>query len=170
MSTSITIAAALINWNELWTIILAAVIGDTGVVIVFGLMLLGVSRGKTRSETGHSLRALHLSGVCGFIVVAVAAVGIHAMTQKPSSAKPKPKAAAALGPAGPTREPPARTAPQQRSPHSGGGPQPPRAPGSSASNRQFPAHSRSGSATDDARRRTGSQLDVGAHFRSGPDQ
>jgi hypothetical protein len=33
------------------------------------------------------------------VVVAVAAVGIYAMTQKPSSAKPKPKAAAALAPA-----------------------------------------------------------------------
>jgi NADH:ubiquinone oxidoreductase subunit 6 (subunit J) len=109
MSTSITIATALINWNDLWKIILAAVVGGSGVVIVFGLMLLGISRGKTAARPATRYGLYTLSGVCGFIVVAVAAVGIFAMTQKPSSAKPKPKAAA-VAPAGSTREPPARTA------------------------------------------------------------
>jgi hypothetical protein len=66
-----TAAAALINWNELWKIVIAALVGGTGVVIVFGLLLLGISR-----------------------VVAVAAVGIYAMTQKPSPAQLKPKPAA----------------------------------------------------------------------------
>jgi hypothetical protein len=41
------IATALINWNELWKIILAALVGGTGVVIFFGLLLLGISRGQT---------------------------------------------------------------------------------------------------------------------------
>jgi hypothetical protein len=110
MSTTITAATALINWNELWKIILAALIGGTGVVIVFGLMLLGISRGKTaaRPTTRYGLYAL--SGVCGLVVVAVAAIGIYAMTQKPSAAKPEPKAAAAVAPAGSARARAARTA------------------------------------------------------------
>jgi hypothetical protein len=77
---------------------------------VFGLMLLGISRGKTAARPATRYGLYTLSGACGLIVVAVAAVGIYAMTQKPSAAKPKPKAAAALAPAGPTRGPPARTA------------------------------------------------------------
>jgi hypothetical protein len=89
------IAAALINWNELWKIILTALVGGTGVVIVFGLLLLGISRGQTATSPTTRYGLYTLSGLCGILVLAVAAIGIYAMTQKPSSAKPKPKAAAA---------------------------------------------------------------------------
>jgi uncharacterized membrane protein len=90
-----TIATALINWNELWEIILAALVGGTGVVIVFGLLLLGISRGKTTTNPAARHGLYTLSGLCGVLVVAVAALGIYAMTQKPSPPKPKPKAAGA---------------------------------------------------------------------------
>jgi uncharacterized membrane protein len=88
------IAAELVNWNELWKISLTALVGGTGVVIVVGLLLLGVSRTKTATKpiTRYALYAL--SGLCGILVVAVASIGIYAMTQKPSSTKPKSKAAA----------------------------------------------------------------------------
>ena len=93
-------AAALVNWNELWMIILTALVGGTGVVIVFGLLLLGISRGRTATKPTTRYRLYALSGLCGILVVAVAAIGIYAMTQKPSSTQPKPKAAAtALPPA-----------------------------------------------------------------------
>ena len=93
-----TIATALISWNELWKIILAALVGGTGVVIVFGLLLLGISRGRTARTHTTRYGLYTLSGLCAALVIAVAAVGIYAMTQKPSSARPKPKtAAAALG-------------------------------------------------------------------------
>jgi NADH:ubiquinone oxidoreductase subunit 6 (subunit J) len=108
MSTAI--ATALINWTELWKIILAALVGGTGVVIVFGLLLLGISRGKaaTRPTTRYGLYAL--SGLCGVLLVAVATVGVYAMTQKSSSAKPKQKAEAApLVPASATQQRAART-------------------------------------------------------------
>jgi hypothetical protein len=99
------IATALINWHELWKIILAALVGGTGVVIVFGLLLLGISRGKTATNATTRLGLYTLSGLCGVLVVAVAALGIYAMTQKPSSAKPKPKTAAAmLAPASVTQQ------------------------------------------------------------------
>ena len=98
-----TIATALINWNELWKIILTALVGGTGVVIVFGLLLLGISRGRTATKPAARYGLYALSGLCGVLVVAVAAIGIYAMTNKPSSAKPKPKAAAAqFGPSSAT--------------------------------------------------------------------
>ena len=94
------VAAALVNWTELWKIIITALVGGTGVVIVFGLLLLGISRGKTATKPVTRYGLYTLSGLCGILVIAVAAIGIYAMTQKPSSAKPKPKAATArLAPA-----------------------------------------------------------------------
>ena len=90
------IATGLVNWSELWKIILTALVGGTGAVIVFGLLLLGVSRGKTATNPGTRYGLCILSGLCGVLVVAVAAVGVYAMTQKPSSTTPKPKPAAAM--------------------------------------------------------------------------
>jgi bacteriorhodopsin len=109
---STTIAATLIDWSELWKIVLAALVGGTGVAIMFGLLLLGISRGKTATKSTTRYGLYTLSGLCGVLVVAVMAVGVYAMTQKPSSAKPKPKpkAAAAVAPAGATRQRAARTA------------------------------------------------------------
>jgi len=90
------LAAALVNLAELWKIIATALVGGTGVVIVFGLLLLGISRGKTATKPTTRYMLYTLSGLCGILVIAVAAIGIYAMTQKPSSAKPKPRAPAAM--------------------------------------------------------------------------
>jgi NADH:ubiquinone oxidoreductase subunit 6 (subunit J) len=101
------IATGLVNWSELWKIILTALVGGTGVVIVFALLLLGISRGKTATRPATRYGLFTLSGLCGVLVVAVAAVGVYAMTQKPPSAKPKPKpkpAAAMLAPASATQQ------------------------------------------------------------------
>jgi hypothetical protein len=86
-----SLATGLVNWNELWKIILAAVIGGTGVAIVFGFLLLGLSRAKTATRPASRYLLYALSGLCGGAVVAVAAVGIYAMTQKPSAPQPKPR-------------------------------------------------------------------------------
>jgi NADH:ubiquinone oxidoreductase subunit 6 (subunit J) len=85
---SATAATALINWSQLWKIVVAALVGGSGVVFVFGLLVLGISRGQssTRRTTRSGLYAL--SALCGTFVVAVAAVGVYAMTQKPSSPAP----------------------------------------------------------------------------------
>jgi NADH:ubiquinone oxidoreductase subunit 6 (subunit J) len=93
-----TTATALINWSELWRIVLTALVGGTGVVIVFGLLLLGISRAKTADTLTTRYGLYTLSGLCGILVIAVAAVGVYAMTQKPSSVTPKPKTAAATLP------------------------------------------------------------------------
>lgn len=65
-------------------------------LIVFGFLLLGISRGRTAKRLAERYALFTLSGLCGVFVLAVAAIGIYALTQKPSSAKPKPKATAAL--------------------------------------------------------------------------
>ena len=57
-----------------------------------------ISRGKTAKRPAERRALFTLSGLCGVIVIAVAAIGIYAMTQKPSSAKPKAKVVAALAP------------------------------------------------------------------------
>lgn len=85
-----TIATTLINWTQLWKIVLAALIGGTGVAIVFGLLLLGISRGRTAAAPATRVALYTLSGLCAVFVVGVAAVGIYAMTQKPSAATPGP--------------------------------------------------------------------------------
>lgn len=73
------IAAALVTWNELWKIP-TALVGGTGVVIVFELLLLGISRGRTATTPTPRYALYTLSGLCGLHVVAVAAIGIYAMT------------------------------------------------------------------------------------------
>lgn len=104
------IATGLVNWSELWKIILTALVGGTGAVIVFGLLLLGISRGKTATRPTTRYGLFTLSGLCGAVVVAVAAVGVYAMTQKPSAAKPKPKPAATMrAPANATQQRAARS-------------------------------------------------------------
>jgi hypothetical protein len=86
---STMLAATLINWTELWKIVLAALIGGTGVAIVFGLLLLGISRGRTAAAPATRVVLYTFSGLCAIFVVGVAAVGIYAMTQKPSPANPR---------------------------------------------------------------------------------
>jgi NADH:ubiquinone oxidoreductase subunit 6 (subunit J) len=91
MSTAV--ATTLVNWSELGRIVLAALIGGFGVVFVFGLLLLGISRGQsaTRRTARYGLYAF--TALCGAFVIAVAAVGVYAMTQKPSSPRAKARAA-----------------------------------------------------------------------------
>jgi NADH:ubiquinone oxidoreductase subunit 6 (subunit J) len=92
---SITVTS-LINWNDLWKIVVAALVGGTGVVIVFGLLLLGVSRGRTATRPATRLALYTVSGLCGLLLVAVAAAGLYAMTRKPSTPTAKPNATAAM--------------------------------------------------------------------------
>ncbi len=91
----IVIASDLINWNALGKIVLAALIGGAGVVIVFGFLLYGVKIANNAKSGGREWAGYALAGVCGLICVAAVVVGIYAMAKKPSS-KPAKKSAAAL--------------------------------------------------------------------------
>jgi NADH:ubiquinone oxidoreductase subunit 6 (subunit J) len=90
-----SLAATLINWNALWKIAAAAFIGGAGVVVAFGVALLGLERARTARSDGMRLAHRALAGACGVLCIAAVAVGLYAMTDKPSS-KTAPKAHPAL--------------------------------------------------------------------------
>jgi nitrate reductase gamma subunit len=90
------LATPLINTSALWKIILAAVAGGAGVVIAFGLVLLGLSRAKRASGSTQRMADYALSGLAGLFCVAAVVLGIYAMVKKPATAKPKAKPAAAI--------------------------------------------------------------------------
>jgi hypothetical protein len=90
------IASTLINWGTLWKIILAALVGGTGVVIAFGFLLLALSRARTARSEGIKLAERGLAGLCGAFCVAAVAIGIYAMAHKTKSKPPKPSKSAQL--------------------------------------------------------------------------
>lgn len=92
----IVVASSLIDWSSLWKIVVAALIGGTGVVIVFGFLLLGLKHAREAKNSGSRATAYAVSGICGVACVGVAVVGIYAMAQKPSSSKKPAKAKSAL--------------------------------------------------------------------------
>jgi hypothetical protein len=93
-----TIATSLVNWTQLWRIVVAALVGGTGVVMVFGLLLLSRSRARTALRRSRRYGLYAVGGLCGVLILAVAAAGLYAMTSKPSSSSPAPAPAGASGP------------------------------------------------------------------------
>ena len=89
------LASEFINWSALWKIVVAALIGGVGVVVVFGFLLLGVKIANNAKGSGREWAGYALAGVCGLICVAAIVVGIYAMAEKPASKKPAPKKTAA---------------------------------------------------------------------------
>lgn len=79
---------ALVNWSAIWKIVIVALIGGAGIVIVYGFLLLGLkyatadgSGGTTHSE-GSRVLAYALVAICAILVVGAIVLGIYAMTQK----------------------------------------------------------------------------------------
>lgn len=91
----VILASSYINWSALWKIVLAALVGGAGVVIVFGFLLVGVKIANNAKSGGREWAGYALAGVCGLFVVAVVVAGIYAMVNKPASKKPAPKKTAA---------------------------------------------------------------------------
>jgi hypothetical protein len=87
------VATAYINWSALWKIVLAALVGGAGVVIVFGFLLVGVKIANNAKSGGREWAGYALAGVCGLFC---------AMINKPKS-KPAPKKTAAALIAPPAR-------------------------------------------------------------------
>jgi hypothetical protein len=92
------LAEAYINWSALWKIVLAALIGGAGVVIVFGILLLALKHAQAAKSEGARLGNYAITGICGLICVGLVVVGIVAMADKPkshsSSSSSKSKSAA----------------------------------------------------------------------------
>jgi hypothetical protein len=78
----------IVDWSAILKIVIAALIGGCGIVIVYGFLLLGVKyaglgddTGGTHTETSKVV-GYALAGVCAILVVGVIVLGIYAMTQK----------------------------------------------------------------------------------------
>jgi hypothetical protein len=90
------IASSLINWSALQKIVVVALIGGSGVVLAFGLLLLGL-KWATRAKTGRAkFGGVTLAGLSALFCIATVVIGIIAMADKPSSKKPAKKTAAVL--------------------------------------------------------------------------
>ena len=78
---------ALVNWSAIWKIVLVALAGGAGVVIVYGFLLLGLKYataggpGEAHSE-GSKVLGYALVAISAILVVGVIVLGIYAMTQK----------------------------------------------------------------------------------------
>jgi NADH:ubiquinone oxidoreductase subunit 6 (subunit J) len=88
------LATSLINWSALWKIVLAALVGGGGVVIVFGFLLLGLQRARAAKSSSARVADWALTGVCGLFCIAAVVIGIYAMATKPKSKPAKPAKAA----------------------------------------------------------------------------
>ena len=96
----LVLAAPYIDWNALWKIALASLIGGAGVVIVFGFLLLGVKIANNAKSGGREWAGYALSGACGLFCLAVVGAGLYAILNKPVSKKPaKPTKSALVAPA-----------------------------------------------------------------------
>jgi len=84
------LASSFINWSALWKIVLAALIGGAGVVIVFGFLLYGVKIANNAKSGAGEWGGYALAGVCGLLCVGAVVAGIVAMTDKPKSKPAKP--------------------------------------------------------------------------------
>jgi hypothetical protein len=81
------LGAALINWSAIWKIVVAALIGGCGVVVVYGFFLLGLKFATTTGSDGtqsegSKVLGYALAAICAILVVGVVVLGIYAMTQK----------------------------------------------------------------------------------------
>ena len=107
------LATPIIDWSAMWKICLVALAAGAGVVIFFGFLLLGLrfaqgpAKGASDSagtdqppSAGARLGGFTLALLCGLVCIGVVAIGVYAMTQKPSSKPAKPKSALVI-PAGP---------------------------------------------------------------------
>jgi hypothetical protein len=78
----------IVDWTAIWKIIVVALIGGCGIVVVYGFLLLGlkysgVGGDSSATETSNSrVVGYAVAGICAILVVGVIVLGIYAMTQK----------------------------------------------------------------------------------------
>lgn len=89
-------ASALIKWSALWKIIVVALIGGAGVVIAFGILLIGLKWARRPGGGATRLGGYSLAAICGAFCLAAVVLGIHAMAHKPKSKPAKPATKSAL--------------------------------------------------------------------------
>src|ERR1700744_1239877 len=93
----------IIDGSALWKIIVAALIGGCGIVVVYGFLLLGIKYATTTDASGtqserSKLIGYTLAAIRGLAVLAVIVLGVYAMTKKscptstPARGRPGPPA------------------------------------------------------------------------------
>jgi hypothetical protein len=83
----LTFGDPIIDWSAIGKIVVVALIGGCGIVVVYGFLLLGLKYSgvgdSSATETSTSKVAGYaVAGVCAILVVGVIVLGIYAMTQK----------------------------------------------------------------------------------------
>jgi hypothetical protein len=80
----------IVDWSAILKVVIAALVGGCGIVIVFGFLLLGLkfagvgdTSGGTHTESSK-MTGYALATICGIVVIAVIVIGIYAIIQKPS--------------------------------------------------------------------------------------
>jgi NADH:ubiquinone oxidoreductase subunit 6 (subunit J) len=84
----LALATPLINWSALGKIVAVAFIGSVGVVLVFGVLLIGVKHANGAKGSGQRAGFYGLSAICGAICIGAVVIGIYAVGHKPASKKP----------------------------------------------------------------------------------
>jgi hypothetical protein len=90
----IVLATPLVDWGNVLKILLAGLIGAVGVVVLYGFLLLAVSRARSSKSEGVRIADYAIAGVCGFLCIAAVVIGIYAMVNKP---KPKSSSSKSTG-------------------------------------------------------------------------
>lgn len=90
------LASALIKWSALWKIVVVALIGGAGVVIAFGILLIGLKWARRPGGASARLGGYSLAAICGAFCLAAVVLGIYAMAHKPKSKPAKPATKSAL--------------------------------------------------------------------------
>jgi len=75
------VASSLVDWSALGKICLAALVAGVGVVVVFGVLLLGLKHADAAKTSASRFGSYALSGLCGLACVGVFVVGIYAMAE-----------------------------------------------------------------------------------------
>ena len=80
----------IIDWSAILKVVIAALVGGAGIVIVFGFLLLGLkfagigdTSGATHTESSK-MTGYALSAICGIVVIGVIVLGIYAIITKSS--------------------------------------------------------------------------------------
>jgi multisubunit Na+/H+ antiporter MnhB subunit len=87
----LTLATPLVKWDDVLRILLAGLIGAVGVVVIFGFLLLALSRARDSEHESTRLLDYALAGVCGLLCVGAVGIGIYAIVHKPKSLQSKSK-------------------------------------------------------------------------------
>ena len=75
-------ASPIVDTSALWKIIAASLAGGAGCAIVFGILLIGLSRAQETNNGGVRVINYGIVLLAAVFILAAVVLGIHAMTTK----------------------------------------------------------------------------------------